>query len=152
MSLRMTGDERNEFLEQAFTGVLSTLRQDGAPIALPMWFVVVDGDIHIRTRASAKKVARIERDSRACFVVDSGAAWVDLTSVVISGSLERVTGAAASVVEEALNAKYEGLGVPDTVPTRTRQHYSDTSAYFRLVPDRRELTWENSKLLAPRRK
>lgn len=143
----MTPDERDTFLAQAATGVLTTLRQDGSPISLPMWFVVVDSDVHIRTRASAKKVGRIERDGRACFVVDSGAAWVDLRAVTISGALVDVTGSAASVVEEALNEKYRGRGVPDRVPTRTAAHYADESRYFRLVPQQRELTWDNSKLL-----
>lgn len=143
----MTPDERDMFLEQAATGVLTTLRLDGSPISLPMWFVMIERDVHVRTRASARKVGRIERDGRACFVVDSGAAWVDLRAVTISGSLVAVTGSAASVVEEALNEKYQGLGVPDRVPARTAEHYADESRYFRLVPEQRELTWDNSKLL-----
>ena len=143
----MTAEERDTFLAHAATGVLTTLRHDGSPISLPMWFVVIDRDVHVRTRASARKVDRIERDGRACFVVDSGAAWVDLKAVTISGSLVAVTGRAATAVEEALNEKYRGRGVPDRVPTRTAEHYADESRYFRLVPEHRELTWDNSKLL-----
>ncbi len=143
----MTPEERDTFLEQASTGVLTTLRQDGSPISLPMWFVVIDRDVHVRTRASARKVDRIERDGRACFVVDTGAAWVDLRAVTISGTLVEVTGSAAGAVEEALNDKYRGRGVPDRVPTRTAAHYADESRFFRLVPKQRELTWDNSKLL-----
>ncbi|MDW3215254.1 MAG: pyridoxamine 5'-phosphate oxidase family protein [Ilumatobacteraceae bacterium] len=149
MSVRMTAAERDTFLEQADTGVLATLRRDGSPIALPMWFVMIDGDVHIRTRASARKVGRIARDGRACFVVDSGAAWVDLRSVAISGTMVEVTGDAATAVEDALNDKYRGRGVPDEVPTATSAHYADETMYYRLVPERRELTWDNSKLVRP---
>jgi len=147
MSVRMTPAERDEFLDAAYTGVLTTLRKDGSPVSLPMWFVLIDRDVHIRTRSSASKVGRIARDGRASFVVDSGAAWVDLRSVSISGTLVESTGNAASAIEVALNEKYRDLGVPKQVPTRTVEHYADASMYFRLVPDRRELTWDNSKLV-----
>lgn len=143
----MTPEERDAFLAAAYTGVLTTLRQDGSPVSLPMWFVMIDRDVHIRTRASARKVGRIARDGRACFVVDSGAAWVDLRSVSISGALCEVSGDAALAVEAELNEKYQGLGVPESVPKRTAEHYADESAYFRLVPTQRELTWDNSKLV-----
>ena len=145
----MTPSERDDFLEAADTGILTTLRRDGSPISLPMWFVVIDRDVHFRTRTSARKVARIERDGRASFVVDSGAAWVDLRSVSISGTLVAVSGDAAVEVDDALSAKYRGRGVPDEVPTKTTEHYADASTYFRLVPEQRELTWDDSKLVAP---
>lgn len=149
MTVRMTPQERDAFLEAAYTGILTTLRRDGSPVSLPMWYVVIDRDIHIRTRASARKVARIAHDGRASFVVDSGAAWVDLRSVSISGELMQVVGDAAIAVDDALSAKYRDLGVPDQVPAKTTEHYADASAYFRLVPVQRELTWDNSKLVAP---
>lgn len=143
----MTPDERDAFLAGAYTGVLTTLRRDGSPISLPMWFVVLQRDVHFRTRASARKVMRIDRDPRASFVVDTGSAWIDLRSVSITGVLREVTGPAADAVEAALNAKYRGLGVPERVPARTAAHYADASRYYRLVPEQRELTWDNSKLV-----
>ncbi len=127
----MTAAEREAFLDGADTGILTTLRRDGSPVSLPMWFVVIDGDVHsvpVRRRARRHASSTI---GGPCFVVDTGAAWVDLAAVVISGTLEHVIEADAAFVEEMLNAKYRDLGVPDGVPTRTMQHYADPSVYYR---------------------
>ena len=40
MSVRMTSDEAWEFVAAAHTGILTTLRADGFPISLPVWFIV----------------------------------------------------------------------------------------------------------------
>src|SRR5260370_10621799 len=72
MSIRLTPDEAWDVLGRAHTGILTTLRADGAPVTLPVWFVVLDQTICFRTPSRAKKVARIRRDPRASFLVESG--------------------------------------------------------------------------------
>ncbi len=41
-SLRLTDDEIWEFVAGSHTGIMTTLRRDGMPIALPVWFVCLD--------------------------------------------------------------------------------------------------------------
>ena len=65
MSIRLTPDEAWDVLGRAHTGILTTLRADGAPVTLPVWFVMLDRAICFQTPARAKKVARIRRDPRA---------------------------------------------------------------------------------------
>ena len=43
MTVRMTDEEIWEFLSEGHTGIFTTLRRDGYPIALPVWYAVVDG-------------------------------------------------------------------------------------------------------------
>jgi nitroimidazol reductase NimA-like FMN-containing flavoprotein (pyridoxamine 5'-phosphate oxidase superfamily) len=147
MGVRMTAEEVAEFLAAADVGILSTLRRDGSPIGLPMWFVVVDGDVCFRTRGTGRKVERIDRDARVSFVVDTGAAWRELASVVVNGRAERADPALAARIEAALTEKYAGRGVPEAAPQRTRQHYDVPTVHYRIVPASPPLTWDNSKLL-----
>lgn len=147
MGVRMTADEVEAFLAAADVGILSTLRRDGSPIALPMWFVVVDGDICFRTRRTGRKVERIERDRRVSFVVDTGAAWRDLAAVVVNGRAETAEPELAARIEAGLTEKYAGRGVPESVPAPTREHYDVPTVYYRIVPEGRVLTWNNAKLV-----
>ena len=62
-SVRMSPDECWTMLEGSINGTLTTLKQDGWPIALPVWFVVLDRRIYVSTRG--KKVARIQNDERS---------------------------------------------------------------------------------------
>ena len=47
--IRLTPEEAWDFIEQAHTGIFGTLRSDGMPIMLPIWFVVIDRKIYVRT-------------------------------------------------------------------------------------------------------
>ena len=41
-SFRLSDEEIWEFVTNAHTGIMTTLRRDGVPIAMPLWFAVVD--------------------------------------------------------------------------------------------------------------
>ena len=43
----MTSDEAWARIESAHTGIITSLRRDGTPVALPMWFCVVDRAVHV---------------------------------------------------------------------------------------------------------
>ena len=55
-SVRMTEDEAWQLLEESVNGILTTLRRDGRPVSLPIWYAVLDRRIYINTRG--KKVDR----------------------------------------------------------------------------------------------
>ena len=75
----MTEAEIWAFVTDAPTGILTTLRRDGVPVALPIWFACLDGAIYLQTRG--KKLQRIAHDPRASFLVETGHRWVDLKAV-----------------------------------------------------------------------
>src|ERR1700727_968561 len=82
-SVRMTDDEAWQMLEQSVNGILTTLRRDGRPVTLPIWYVVLDRRIYIGTRG--KKVLRARNDPRCSFLVEAGERWADLRAVHLDG-------------------------------------------------------------------
>ncbi|MBV8979559.1 MAG: pyridoxamine 5'-phosphate oxidase family protein, partial [Acidimicrobiia bacterium] len=84
--MRLSKEERWEVLAAAHIGILTTLRADGTPIALPMWFVAMDERIYVMTPAFTKKVSRVPHNPRVSFLVESGVRWADLQAVHLTGT------------------------------------------------------------------
>jgi PPOX class probable F420-dependent enzyme len=147
MTIRLTLDEAWEAVESAHTGILTTLRRDGMPIALPVWFVVDDRSIAMMTPAGTKKLARIRHDPRASFLVESGQRYTELRGVHLTGRVEVVEDAAAiSRIEAAVNDKYAAFRPPATSLPAEAQAYYAKQVFLRFVPDARILTWDNARL------
>jgi PPOX class probable F420-dependent enzyme len=147
MTIRLTVDEAWEAVESAHTGILTTLRRDGTPIALPVWFVVDDRNVALMTPAGTKKIARIRHDPRASFLVESGEQYTELRGVHLTGRVELVEDATAiSRIEAAVNAKYAGFRPPTASLPAAAQAYYASQVFLRFVPDSRILTWDNARL------
>jgi PPOX class probable F420-dependent enzyme len=145
--IRLTEDEAWAEIAAAHTGILTTLRRDGMPITLPVWFVVEDRTVAMRTPGATKKVARVRRDPRASFLVESGERWVDLRAVHLTGLVEVVSDEAAiGRIEETIDAKYADFRPPSAgLPAATQQRYAK-SVYLRFVPEGKILTWDNARI------
>jgi PPOX class probable F420-dependent enzyme len=147
MTIRLTADEAWQAIESAHTGILTTLRRDGMPIALPVWFVVDDRSVALTTPAGTKKIARIRHDPRASFLVESGEQYTELRGVHLTGRIDVVEDAAAtSRIEAAVNAKYASFRPPASSLPAPAQAYYAKQAFLRFVPDGRILTWDNGRL------
>ena len=110
MSLRLSPEEAWSFLERAHTGIFTTLRADGSPVALPVWFVTLERTICIGAPAGTKKIKRVRRDPRASFLVEQGERWAELQAVHLSGRVEIVDDeAVATSVQRALDEKYQAF-------------------------------------------
>jgi PPOX class probable F420-dependent enzyme len=147
MGVRLSEAEAWQVIASAHTGVLTTLRRDGTPVALPVWFVALDRTIYVSTPARAKKVARARNDPRASFLVESGERWAELRAVHLSGTLDVVADpATAAVVADALDAKYAAFRTASAaMPAATRVHYAERTV-LRFVPGGRILSWDNARL------
>ena len=105
--IRLSEDETWDVLDKSHTGILTTLRWDGTPVSLPVWYVVDERTIVIRTPPRTKKVARLKRDARAAFLVESGERWIDLLGVHLSGRVQIVDDPEeVSRLDAAIEAKY----------------------------------------------
>lgn len=148
MSVRMTDEEIWTFLTEGHTGILTTLRRDGHPIALPVWYAVVDGRIFVVTRG--KKVARVAKDSRCSFLVESGERWAELQAVhvVCEGRVIEPDETLEAAIRAEMNRKYAAYRTArKAMPDATRTHYTSSgSAVIELVPLERILNWDNRKL------
>jgi nitroimidazol reductase NimA-like FMN-containing flavoprotein (pyridoxamine 5'-phosphate oxidase superfamily) len=147
MGVRLTEDEQRAFLERGHTGVITTLRRDGWPVSLPVWFAVVDGKVYLGTPPKAKKVTRIRNDERCSFLVESGEKWVDLAAVEFRAKAVIVTDEAeARAAEDAMTAKYDGFGPPqELLPPATKNHYA-ARTIIRLDPIEAPISWNNQKI------
>ena len=148
MGVRLSEDEAWERIEAAHTGILTTLRKDGRPVPLPLWFGVLGRAIYINTPAGSKKVKRMRNDKRATFLVESGKAWVELSAVILQGELTEVTDPDEKArVEAVINAKYREYRIPmKKVPDATRDHYTVEMAMFRFDPVEKPVTWDNARI------
>jgi len=147
MSLRLSDDEIWAFVTDAHTGVMTTLRRDGAPVALPVWFACVDRLIYVHTRG--KKLLRIANDPRASFLVESGEAWADLKAVHFTGTaaLAALSPELLARVEAESSRKYDPFRTPaSAMPEATARHYASTMQWVRFTPDSRVLSWDNRKI------
>ena len=148
MSVRMTEDEAWDLLERSPTGILTTLRRNGRPVALPVWYAVVDRRVYVVTRG--RKLERLRNDPRCSFLVEAGERWVELRAVhlecdavLLDGEDERLP-----VIRAAIATKYAGLRTARAdMPDATRDHYRQAAgATVELVVTGKVLTWDNRKL------
>jgi PPOX class probable F420-dependent enzyme len=141
-------DELWQFLEDSHTGILTTLRADGWPVALPVWFTVRDHRVYVQTPARTRKVAHVRRDPRVCFTAEAGVAWAELRAVVLTGLAGVVPdGEEKDLAMALISEKYRGFGLSaEEVPAVTVQYYDTPPAVIRVDPDTRRVSWDNRKL------
>jgi PPOX class probable F420-dependent enzyme len=147
VSVRLNDDEAWEVLRAAHTGILTTLRRDGSPVALPVWFVVDGKTILVSGPSTTKKFVRVRRDPRVSFLVESGEAWAELEAVHVSGRAELVEDPDWPAIDAMFDAKYRAFRTPsEAMPERTRVHYDVGRKLLRIVPEGKLLTWDNRRL------
>jgi len=146
--LRLTNAEAWEVLARTHTGILVSLRRDGVPVALPVWFVTLDERIYVTTPVHTKKLARVRHDPRVAFVVESGERWAELVGIHLTGAAHVVTDPELlERVAAALDAKYRTFRTERAgMPAATRAYYDTPTATIEIVPDARLLTWDNARL------
>jgi PPOX class probable F420-dependent enzyme len=147
VSVRLNEDEAWAVLTSAHTGIFTTLRRDGMPIALPVWFVALDRTICLAAPSRTKKVARLRRDPRASFLVESGEKWVELEAVHLTGRVEFVDDLPSiERIDAALDEKYAAFRGPRAaMPEETQRHYAGRT-FLRFVPEGRILSWDNRRM------
>ncbi len=147
--VRLSYEEAWETLTNSHTGVFTTLRRDGTPISLPVWYAVIDRKIYVSTPGNSKKVMRIKNNSRSSFLVESGELWAELKAVHLTGTAEIVQpfDELAGRMMAEIERKYSAFRTaPKQMPDASKKHYGQTSATIRFTPDERIVSWDNSKL------
>ncbi|GAB3760735.1 PPOX class probable F420-dependent enzyme [Nocardioides ginsengisegetis] len=146
--MRLSPDQVWQKLNDAHTGIVTTLRSNGDPITLPVWFVVDDHTLVFSSPASAKKITRVRRNPRSSFLVESGRAWQELSAVQMTGTITFVEDPDEQErLDEMLAAKYEKFRGLASMSERTATYYAD-KIFMRFTPDARVLSWDNSTIVA----
>ncbi len=148
MGIELSDDQLWEFLSECHEGALTTLRSDGWPVALPVWYVVKDKAVYLRTRPATKKLVRIRNDPRSSFLVSSGARWAELKAAVLTCRAVIVEEAAAHAEVLALfDEKYAAFRTaPAAMPSSSQKHYKGEPVIIRLDVVDAVLSWDNSRL------
>ena len=147
MGIQLTPDEAWEFLERGHTGIFTSLRRDGRPVALPVWYAVLERDLYVRGPAHTRKFERVRHDERVSFLVESGLAWKDLKAVHISGRARIVEDPDLERrVAEKLDAKYGAFRTQASrMPRSSQRHYGSGTTLVHIEPEE-WISWENAKL------
>ena len=147
MGVTMSGEEIAGFIAYHGTAVLTTLRADGRPVPLPVWYVVFDGALYFQTPVRSRKVGNIGRDPRVAVLIDDGERWEHLRGVLIQGAAERVTDEAVIArVLAAFGALFADLTAPAAaLPAATSARYAGMAVFRVPVPDQ-PVSWDNRKI------
>lgn len=145
---RLTPEETWRYVADAHTGIMTTLRRDGMPIAMPLWFAAVDRTIFVNTRG--KKLRRIANDPRTSFLVESGEKWSELKAVHFTGVSEIVEpddGLLTRIAAE-MSRKYDHYRTdPHDMPEQVAAAYGAGMSWLRFTPHERVLSWNNRALM-----
>lgn len=76
----MTDAERDTFLAQRRYGILTTLRRDGAPVSVPVWYEWDGTIVRMFCHEASGKLKRLKNDARVTLLVvnhpDEPESWV----------------------------------------------------------------------------
>ncbi|MGH7792845.1 MAG: pyridoxamine 5'-phosphate oxidase family protein [Thermodesulfobacteriota bacterium] len=109
MGINMTPEEIKVFLADNKVCRMATVEKDGMPHVVPMWYVILDGEIYIETTGTTKKVKNIESTKKTAIIVDAGDSLYDYRGVMMQGKTEILRdGAFLKRFREALSQRYFG--------------------------------------------
>ena len=67
----LTPEQIAEFLQRPLVAVFVTLRANGSPHAIPIWYQFVGGAFLVFTSSRFQRVKNLERDSRAAITIST---------------------------------------------------------------------------------
>ena len=131
----MSDDERNAFLLDARLGILITLRKDGTPIGIPVWFEWNGEVVSMFAGKDSNKVARLKNNPTASLLVtnrvgepESWIAFDGEVGISDSGGIE---------LAEKLAPRYWDMSDANrAAELAIWREYADTFCLLTLTPSR----------------
>jgi len=98
------------FLATKNIAVLATVQADGAPLAMPMWFLHEPAGLTMISVEGTQKVRNLRRDPRVCVVAEAVSSGGEIQGVTVIGRAEFLAdGPERRALAERFHAKYPGL-------------------------------------------
>jgi len=140
----MTDAEVAEFLAERRKLHVATLNRDGSPHLVPMYFLLVDGEVAFWTYTRSQKVANLRRDPRVTVMAEDGEAYFDLRGVQIAGRarLEADPALVAGFGERLYERSFGGL---DEAGRAYVARAATKRTLVRVEPVR-VVSWDHSRL------
>ena len=113
---RMKADQLEEFLRHPFVGVLATLRRDGRPYTVPVWWLAHEASFWMSGTYERVWCKQLARDPRASLCIEAMGAMAG--HVGIDGRIVRRELPDFDIwpITRLLVEKYVGLGDPARAP------------------------------------
>ncbi len=147
--IRMSDDEVRSFLEGSKTISVVSLRPDGFPHPMPMWFVLEpDGAIRMTTYARSQKVKNLQRDPRVSLMAEAGTEYTELRGVVMYGQAELIDDT-EQVIDTLLAAAGNRAADADAGQQQALREGMRKNASKRVlirVKPERVVSWNHAKL------
>jgi PPOX class probable F420-dependent enzyme len=98
-----------KFLATREVAILATVQADGAPLAMPMWFLHAPDTLTMISVADTQKVRNLRRDPRVSVVAETVVSG-EVRGVTLQGRVEFLSdGPARRALIERFHEKYRGL-------------------------------------------
>ena len=98
------------FLATKDVAVLATVQADGAPLAMPMWFLHGPAALTMISVEDTQKVRNLRRDSRVCVVAEAVSGGGEIRGVTVQGSAEFLSdGSERRALVDHFHEKYRRL-------------------------------------------
>jgi PPOX class probable F420-dependent enzyme len=98
------------FLATKEVALLATVQPDGAPLAMPMWFLHDPATLAMISVEGTQKVRNLRHDPRVCVVAEAGGGGADIRGVTVAGRAEFLPdGGERRGLIERFHAKYPRL-------------------------------------------
>ena len=99
-----------KFLATKEVVVLATVQSDGAPLAMPMWFLHAPTSLTMISVADTQKVRNLRNDPRVSVVAEAVGSGGEVRGVTVQGRAEFLAdGPERRALIERFHAKYRGL-------------------------------------------
>jgi nitroimidazol reductase NimA-like FMN-containing flavoprotein (pyridoxamine 5'-phosphate oxidase superfamily) len=143
MGINMTPDQVKVFLAEQKVCRMATVGKSGMPHVIPMWYVILNGDISIETTGTTKKVRNVKSNEKVSLVVDSGEFLYDYMGVMMQGRMEEVNDKAIfNRFREAYAQRYFGS---DEHPGYQFLTSIPNCVLLKFVPEK-HMSWDYTKL------
>lgn len=127
----MSADEMKAFLARPLVAHLATVRTNGSPQVVPMWFLYEDGVMYMSTRTWAAKVRHLRHNPRVAVEVDVMEAPLKNKVVGIDGTAEVLT----SGVKEMTTRIYQKYVGPDAAQDpKAQQSINTPRVVLKITP------------------
>jgi PPOX class probable F420-dependent enzyme len=78
------------FLGEQKVSRLATVDRRGQPHVVPVWHILLDGDIYIETSPTSKKARNLKASPKVALVIDAGDRFDTYKGVMIQGTVQVV--------------------------------------------------------------
>jgi PPOX class probable F420-dependent enzyme len=129
----MTPEQMAEFLERPLVAVMVTLRADGSPHAIPVWYEYRNGEFIVFTSDTFVRVKNLRRDNRAAITIST---HEEPYMYVSAEGPVTITPEGVAETGLSISARYMGENAQQFLDDVLNEH----SVVLRLTPER-ILTW-----------